>query len=370
MLPSSSALIGWEWHDALQDFSGNDNIIEYYIFREAGDGDGYADNQIALSLAEIAQIKLTFKQLSDITGTTFIETNDFENAPLNVYSVSEYDDPTLLGAAEMYDGWFDISWKNLGSSLLTDDETQTIVHEIGHVAGLDHPNGNGDEPGWDWTISNMSYTEGDFVPLTFTQLDIEALQTMYSTDPVDSKVTNFYNGDNGINDLKGTLRPDQIIGRGGNDNLVGVRGADTILGGQGDDIVRGGNGKDILSGGEDSDTIYGGFGLNTFRDEKDGSIDKIYFKSDQFAYNYLYDKAENNPSGDKADKLEKLDFFDEIYIQGANTSQLSFSNVNHTSRLGSLDGVGIYVSGFLEAVYTGGDLTALQLQSMTVGVDA
>ena len=30
---SASALIDLGWHNALQDFSGNDNVIEYYIFK-------------------------------------------------------------------------------------------------------------------------------------------------------------------------------------------------------------------------------------------------------------------------------------------------------------------------------------------------
>ena len=132
----------------------------------------------------------------------------------------------------MKGSWYYVSWKNDGSSLMTDNETQTLVHEIGHIAGLDHPNGNGAEPGWDMTISTQSYFKGDFMPITFTELDIEALQTMCATTPSDlNKVTNVYDGDNGINSLTGTLRPDQIIGRGGNDDLIGVRGPDTVLGG-------------------------------------------------------------------------------------------------------------------------------------------
>ena len=367
---SASALIDWDWHNALQDFSGNDNVVSYYIFKELGDGDGYDDDQVALSLTEISQIRLTFKQLSNITGTSFVETSDYESANVNVYSVSKYDDPTTGGQASKEDGWYDVTWKNDGSSLMTDDETQTLVHEIGHIAGLDHPNDNGWESGWDQTLSTMSYFEGDFMPITYTELDIEALQMMFNTAPVASKVTDFYDGSGGADELKGTIRPDQIIGHGGGDDLRGVRGSDTMLGMQGDDIVRGGNGRDVLSGGAGSDEIYGGFGLNTFNDEKDGSVDEIYFKSDQFAYNYIYDKAGNNPSGAKADKIEKLDSIDEIYVQGVATNQLSFSSVNHTNGLGSLDGIGIYVSGYLEAVYTGGDLSAAQLRSMTVGVDA
>ena len=74
---------------------------------------------------------------------------DYESANVNVYSVSGYDDPTTTGEASMEDSWYDVTCKNDGSSLMTDDETQTLVHEIGHIAGLDHPNGNGYESGWD-----------------------------------------------------------------------------------------------------------------------------------------------------------------------------------------------------------------------------
>ena len=115
--------------------------------------------------------------------------------------------------------------------------------------------------------------------------------------------------------------------------------------------------------------MYGGFGLNTFEDSADGEIDKLFFKSDQWAWNWLDGKAGNSPNGEKADKIVELDEFDEIYIQGVSTSQLSYGLVNHDSRLGeTLSGIGIYASGALEAVYVGENLSISQIELMTQGI--
>ncbi len=161
---------------------------------------------------------------------------------------------------------------------------------------------------------------------------------------------------------------DVLRGGAGNDTLKGYRGADTLKGGAGSDELRAGNGRDIINGGLGEDVMYGGFGLNTFEDSNDGSIDELYFKSDQLAYNYLYDKAGNSPNGEKADKIGELDDFDKIYLQGATTEQLSFGSVDHVSNLGeTLSGIGIYASGTLEAVYVGDNLSLAQIQSMTFG---
>ena len=45
-------------------------------------------------------------------------------------------------------------------------------------------------------------------------------------------------------------------------------------------------------GEEGADDLYGGFGRNTFGNERDGSIDWLFFKSDQFAYNWVTGKLE------------------------------------------------------------------------------
>ena len=117
--------------------------------------------------------------------------------------------------------------------------------------------------------------------------------------------------------------------------------------------------------------IFGGFGHNTFNNERDGSVDWLFFKSDQFAYNWLYESAGNNPSGNKVDIIKGLDQVDRLFVQGVETSDLTFSQVNNfVAPTGDFSGIGIYANGFLEGLYIGGDLTSSQLQSMTTGVDA
>ena len=153
---------------------------------------------------------------------------------------------------------------------------------------------------------------------------------------------------------------DYMSGSYGNDVLSGYRGADDMWGSDGDDVLRAGNGPDMIWGGNGSDELYGGFGRNTFEWENDGSIDKLYIKSDQFAYNYIYDSAGNNPDGSKADVIYELDPFDQVFIQGVSTDSLSFSQAP--------SGIGIFSNGYLEAVYTGLNLNVDQIESMTSGV--
>ena len=160
-----------------------------------------------------------------------------------------------------------------------------------------------------------------------------------------------------------------LEGGDGNDVLAGFRGADVLSGGNGDDEIHAGNGRDLIAGGSGNDEIYGGFGRNVFANSRDESEDKLYFKSDQFADNWVYGSAGNSPYGEKADIFEGLDPIDEVFVQGVATDQLSFGSVNHTFGDGqSVSGVGIFAHGVLEAVYTGGDLTAGQLQNITSGL--
>ena len=57
-------------------------------------------------------------------------------------------------------------------------------------------------------------------------------------------------------------------------------------------MLRAGNGRDLITGGPGEDIMYGGFGLNTFQNSVDGDLDQLFIKSDQHAYNWIYDPVE------------------------------------------------------------------------------
>lgn len=155
---------------------------------------------------------------------------------------------------------------------------------------------------------------------------------------------------------------DEIWGDRGDDILVGFRGSDDMWGEAGDDVIRAGNGSDEIWGDEGSDDLFGGFGRNTFLWEDDGAVDELYLKSDQHAYNWVYDSSGNSPNGEKADTIYELDPFDRIYVQGVSTDQLSFGTVS--------GGIGIFAKGILEATYIGDNLNQDQISQMTFGSPA
>ena len=63
---------------------------------------------------------------------------------------------------------------------LSDSEKRTIVHETGHVFGLDHPGGNPNDPAYNDTDTIMSYNQGGSKPATwFSTDDITALKEIW-----------------------------------------------------------------------------------------------------------------------------------------------------------------------------------------------
>jgi Ca2+-binding RTX toxin-like protein len=188
-------------------------------------------------------------------------------------------------------------------------------------------------------------------------------------------------GSDGTNTL-GQDGDDYMIGGAGNDSMRGEDGADTMLGGvgndylhsgfgndiidggAGNDLIHGGNGADVITGGAGRDELHGDFGRNTYKSEKDGISDLIAIKSDQYLVNWYFAKAGNNPNGERADIIEGLDSIDRIKIIGVASAEITYSA---STSIQGVTGIGIYGKGALEAIYSGGNLTLAQIQSMTSG---
>lgn len=352
-------------------------------------------------VAPIAEHILDIRNAFDAWGKAiddlrFIETKEGNSADITL---------AITDLGDGNSGYWNYSWdknKNIiegtirfnASRLANGYFLTTAMHEIGNILGLGDLHGSSDYKSvqedpfpekfygnqlWDFDAQMINTIYPNSLPVNQEPSIIDrgtgAGDFMYG-GPGNDELTSlaehdYLAGYEGNDILRAGSGRDTIIGGDGDDYLGGGQNGDDLIGGNGNDIVHGGNGRDSLTGGLGADDLYGGFGHNTFADERDNSVDWLHFKSDQFAENWLYGRAGMNPNGQKVDIIKGLDQADRLFVEGVETSDLTLSQVsNFAAPTGIFSGIGIYANGFLEGLYTGGDLTSSQLQSMTTGVDA
>ncbi|MFS4581541.1 M10 family metallopeptidase C-terminal domain-containing protein [Phaeobacter sp. C3_T13_0] len=165
----------------------------------------------------------------------------------------------------------------------------TILHEVGHSLGLQHPHDGG------LTLENhedtpentvMSYNHTAAYVTELGGFDVQAMQHLYGASdrfdgweilgggsaPIIIRSTNAsetvigtdqgttINAKGGHDHVQGREADDTLRGAGGHDTMIGGLGNDRLFGGNGADILTGGTVSDAYGGGNDDDMLYGNRG--------------------------------------------------------------------------------------------------------------
>ena len=372
--------------------TATDDMLDYYLHTSGGavtiSGGGFGEQiiqSVSISSSDQAYFDAMVRRLDNVIDLDFRRSSTAAEADVDLFYDTEIEmggSKTLGLATSIGDNGWELFVNYPEVEFDEAYRRYVVIHELGHSLGLEHPfeGGDGDVLN-DITDPLLSAYPEDTVmayrnPLSgqwpdyFTDNDLKALVKIWGAETLHlGDGGQIFDGDNFSEVVEGGRGDDHFEGGGGDDTLIGFRGFDVLKGDEGNDVLRAGNGRDFLAGGPGSDVIYGGFGRNTYQSEQDGFVDQIFFKSDQWAENWLYGSAGNNRNGEKLDVIQGLDAFDRVFIQGVSSEIISVDYVKHVFEDGEIvEGLGIAADGFLEAVYTGNDISASELLSLIDGV--
>ena len=258
-------------------YDTDSTVLTYFIEKEdlevtvsEGDRDEFIFTTIGLLDDRLNFIVNTFQRLDRILPVSFRETSDYQEADIELYfadSNTDWQDDDL-GTTYFNDDWVEILWKDSDDKLstFTSNDKNTIVHEIGHALGIDHPEGDGFNSDWDTVDTVMSYNEGDDGKWRtwYSTLDLQALQSIWGVEtpiasspslapPSATQATSF-----SPTLIKGGNKKDKLKGTNSNDEIYAYAGDDKINAKAGDDIIYPGEfnrKKDIVITGAGYDTV-------------------------------------------------------------------------------------------------------------------
>ena len=306
-------------------------------------------------------IDVQFKKTISANGlNTFVFANNNQSSSAGS---ANYPSNSMIGS----DIYFDTSAIN---SKFADGSyaALTLIHEIGHALGLEHPFSyaqagggglsdppylTGAEDSTAWTVMSYEDTSAQYY-LNFSPLDIAALQYIYGpsksaragndiykvsssapnfiwdgagTDTIDLSAVNQgatifltpgYWGFVGSQQAATITSSGQVTVNFGSiiENLTGSSFADKLYGNDTDNLIAGGlgndrldglAGNDVLIGGLGDDQLNGGVGIDTAQFE--GSYDRYKTSNSQSAF-VVTDKGSNGEGMDVLINVERLKFLD------------------------------------------------------------